>query len=222
MTQETSNTAVKKQELPKIQEWPGAFEIYKYSKHIVTLNLNTILVILLISLGINILGSILGGSDMNSMQYIISSLIVSILSVVISIALIVVYIAGLKNKKVSLSEAMQGISTYIVNYIVTSILVAVASFVSFILFVIPAFFVIPRLVLAPYLVIDKKMDALDAVQASWNMSKGHVAKIYGITGATVAMALLSLTIIGIPFSIYFLIMYSAAFAVLYGYISTKK
>jgi hypothetical protein len=222
MTQETSNTAVKKQELPKIQEWPGAFGIYKYSKHIVMLNLNTILVILLISLGINILGSILGGSDMNSMQSVISSLIVSLLSVVISIPLLVVLIAGLKNKKASLSEAMQGISTYIVNYIVTSILIGIASLVSFLLFVIPAFFVIPRLLFAPYLVIDKKMDALDAVKASWNMSKGHVAKIYGIIGATIAMALLFITIIGIPFSIYFSIMYSAAYAVLYGYITTKK
>jgi hypothetical protein len=222
MTQKTSNTTVKKQELPKIQEWPGAFGIYKYSKHTVAQNLNTILVILLISLGINIFGSVLGGNDMNSLQYIISSLIVSLLSVVISIALIVVYIAGLKNEKVSISEALQGISTYIVNYIVASILIGIASLVSFILFVIPAFFVIPRLVFAPYLVIDKKMDALDAVKASWDMSKGHVAKIYGITGATIAMALLSLTIIGIPFSIYFLIMYSAALAVLYGYISNKK
>jgi len=222
MTQKTSNTTVEKQELPKIQEWPGAFEIYKYSKHIVTQNLNTILVILLISLGINIFVYVLGGNDMNSLRYNISSLIVSLLSVVIYIPLTLVYIAGLKNEKVSISEAFQGISTYIVNYIVASILVGIASFVSFILFVIPAFFVIPRLVFAPYLVIDKKMDALDAVKASWDMSKGHVAKFYGITGATIAMALLSLTIIGIPFSIYFLIMYSAAPVVLYSYISNKK
>ena len=93
---------------------------------------------------------------------------------------------------------------------------------SILLFLIPAFFVIPRLLFAPYLVIDKNMGGVDAVQASWNMSKGHIGKVYGIIGLTLAITLLSITIIGIPFAIYFTVMYSAAFAVLYNFVINKK
>ena len=133
-----------------------------------------------------------------------------------------VYLAGVNNKKISVSESLKSISKYIVNYFIATFIVGLAAVASILLFLIPAFFVIPRLLFAPYLVIDKNMGGVDAVQASWNMSKGHIGKVYGIIGLTLAITLLSITIIGIPFAIYFTVMYSAAFAVLYNFVINKK
>jgi len=219
--QPTNNTAPAVAQLPKITNWPGAWGIYKYSKAAIKLNIKTYVVLLLISGLINTFTNMLGGSKPSAMLFIASTLSI-LLGVVISIAVIVVYLAGINNKKVSVSEALNGISKYIVNYVIAAIIVGVAALASFLLFIIPAFFVIPRLIFAPYLVIDKDMGGVDAVQASWNMSKGHVGKVYGIFGATLAMSLLAFTIIGIPFAIYFIVMYAASTAVLYNYVANKK
>ena len=219
--QPTNNTAPAVAQLPKITNWPGAWGIYKYSKAAIKLNIKTYVVLLLISGLINTFTNMLGGSKPSAMLFIASTLSI-LLGVVISIAVIVVYLAGINNKKVSVSEALNGISKYIVNYVIAAIIVGVAALASFLLFIIPAFFVIPRLIFAPYLVIDKDMGGVDAVQASWSMSKGHVGKVYGIFGATLAMSLLAFTIIGIPFAIYFIVMYAASTAVLYNYVANKK
>lgn len=219
--QAKTNTAPAVAQLPKITNWPGAWGIYKYSKAAIMRNINTYVVLLLISALINTFTNMLGGSKPSAMLFIASTLSI-LLSVVISIAVIVVYLAGINNKKVSVSEALNGISKYIVNYVIAAIIVGAAAIASLLLFIVPAFFVIPRLVFAPYLVIDKDMSGVDAVQASWNMSKGHIGKVYGIFGATLAMSLLAFTIIGIPFAIYFIVMYAASTAVLYNYVANKK
>lgn len=83
------------------------------------------------------------------------------------------------------------------------------------LFIIPVFFIAPRLVLAQYFIVDKNMGPVESIRASWNATKGNVGKVYGIFGATLVMSLLMLTIIGIPFALYFLLMYSAAYPLLY-------
>jgi hypothetical protein len=66
------------------------------------------------------------------------------------------------------------------------------------------------------------MNILDAYKASWDQTKGHSGMIWNIYGAGFAMALLMITIIGIPFAIYFLIMYSAALAVAYNFINGSQ
>jgi hypothetical protein len=62
---------------------------------------------------------------------------------------------------------------------------------------------------------------MDAYKASWAETKGYAINIWGIIAVNILFALLIVTIIGIPFSIYFLIMYSAAFAVFYLYLTDK-
>ena len=219
--QPPNNTSPAVAQLPKITDWPGAWDIYKYSKAAIMCNINTFVVLYLASIILNIPG-FLRASNPNAVPYLLASLLSNLLLIVISIATTVVYLAGVNNKKISVSESLKSISKYIVNYFIATFIVGLAAMASILLFLIPAFFVIPRLLFAPYLVIDKNMGGVDAVQASWNMSKGHIGKVYGIIGLTLAITLLSITIIGIPFAIYFTVMYSAAFAVLYNFVINKK
>ena len=220
--QPPNNTVPAAAQLPKITDWPGAWEIYKYSKAAIMRNINTFVVLYIALIILSSFSNFLRASNPNAVPYLIASLFINLSMIVISIATIVVYLAGVNNKKISVSESLKSISKYIVNYFIATFIVGLAAVASILLFIIPAFFVIPRLLFAPYLVIDKNMGGVDAVQASWNMSKGHVGKVYGIIYLTLAMILLSITIIGIPFSIYFVAMYSAAFAVLYNYVVNKK
>jgi hypothetical protein len=136
----------------------------------------------------------------------------------IAVALIVVYLASARHKKISLDAALRIEPSLAVNYFLLWLLTTLLAILSFVLFIIPSFFVVPRLVLAPYYLIDKKLGPLDALKASWRESKGNVGKIWGIFGATLVFAILILVLVGI----YFLIMYSAVYAILYLHILGHK
>ena len=66
------------------------------------------------------------------------------------------------------------------------------------------------------------MDVMDALKASWNTTEGNVGKVYGIVGVYIVFSLLFITIIGIPFALYFFVMYAASTTVYYEYTSRLK
>jgi len=204
--------------------WPGAFGIYKTSKEAVMVNLKTIILLYVIYFGFTIFLSILFEilKLPEGFEVFLSQVGSTLLGVLATGASTALWLAGFKKQKMTVSESINVGVEYFLPILLVSILVGLATVGSLLLFIIPAFFIVPRLVLVSYLVIDKDMSPIDAFKASWDMSKGHVGKVYGILGANIAMALLMITIIGIPFAIYFLFMYSAATAVLYTYISSSK
>lgn len=198
--------------------WPGAFGIYKDSAAAVKLNIGPILLII----GLNILlslalGSITGkrDSNMNPLQ-----LVSDLVSVWFAAAMTITILASVRGKKVLLGESLKKAWDVYFNYLILSVLTILALGVSLLLLVVPFFFVLPRLVLAPYYLVDKNLGPIEALKASWNNSQGHSAKAWGIIGASILMALLIIVLVGI----YFLVMYSAAFAVLYLFVnkSAKK
>ncbi|HEX4774143.1 MAG TPA: hypothetical protein VH234_01340 [Candidatus Saccharimonadales bacterium] len=193
--------------LPLPTEWPGAFKIYKVSKQAVRLNLEAIIVY-------GLLGLVLGyGLELalktygQLLAYIIGSLSTAILTSL--------YIAGVRQQRLDLGAAFSKGLKFWLKIFLLNLLVTLTVGVSLLLLIVPFFFVWPRMVLVNYFLVDKDMGVIEAYKASWQATKGNVSKIYGIVGANAAMALLVFTIIGIPFAIYFLVMYSAANAVLY-------
>lgn len=194
--------------------WPGAFGAYKYSKQAMMVNIGVIIAVYLIGIIVVFLLQTILKAPGSILGYIIDALIGATITVLI--------IAGLRQQKVELGDAFsKGVKLWL-NFFLLEILIGVTAVVSFILLVIPFFFVVPRLALAPYFLVDKGMGVVDAYKASWDATKGNVGKVYGIFFASVLMALLSITIIGIPFSIYFLVMYAAAYAVLYEMVDKKQ
>jgi hypothetical protein len=148
--------------------------------------------------------------------------IVSIfLGVFIDICLIKLYLAGLNGKIMAFNQVVEQCIKFYVNALELYALI-ILTCLSFLLLIIPGLIIVPRVALAPYFLIDKKLSAIDAYKASWHATKGHVGKIYGIVGVMILMVLPVITVIGIIATIYLLIMYSAAFAILYQFISKKK
>lgn len=207
------------QSVSSLTAWPGAFGIYKLSKQSVMLNIGTILILFIGNAIFQTIGNIKFENQGIELLVFIFTIFIS---VVYSATMTIVWLAGIKNEKISLSQTFNKSKDYLVRVLVSSLLLGLATIASLLLFIIPFFFVFPRLLFTTFLIIDKNMGAVDAFSASWSMSKGHVGKIYGIIGATFAMLLLSITIIGIPFSLYFIVMYSAAFTLLYAYTNNTQ
>ncbi|MGH7193341.1 MAG: hypothetical protein ACREJM_07365 [Candidatus Saccharimonadales bacterium] len=131
-------------------------------------------------------------------------------------------IASVRGQSVSIEEAFSKGVSYWLKMIGVAVLLWLSVAGSLLLLIVPFFFVFPRLILAYYFLVDKNMGVMDAYKASWNATKGNVGKVWGIVGVNILIVLLMVTIIGIPFSIYFLIMYSAAIALLYETLSKNQ
>ncbi len=195
--------------------WPGAFGLFKHSKKAVKRNLGTLVVIWIISLVISIvLDMILKKNLGGVVSYVADSLFAA--------AFALTYLAGIRGQAVSTGQALNKAVPFWLKMIGLNILVVLSVIGSILLLVIPFFFVLPRLVLANYFLVDQDMGVMDAYKASWAATKGHAGNVWGIIGVTILMALAAVTIIGIPFAIYWLIMYSASFAILYEFLHKSQ
>lgn len=207
-------------ELPPVPNpWPGAFGAYKYSKAAVKFNLQPILILFILSIFVS--ASFASGSGLQTSRHNYTGAgIGDLIGLVFSMVSYVLYFAGVRRQKLSLGQAFRKCSVIMyLKLLATLILTGILVGISLLLLIVPFFFVMPRLLLAPYNVVDKGAGPIEAIKQSWHMTRGHAGKVWGIIGASIAMALLALTIIGIPFAIYFLFMYGAVYVVLYEYIT---
>ncbi len=194
--------------------WPGAFGLYKYSKPVVEANIWTLVFVGLLSLvASGVAGALFKQNIGDLVSFIVGSLVAA--------ANALIFLTSIRGHKIKTGDAIKKSVPFWLNMILLNLLVLAATISSILLFVIPFFFVFPRLVLANYYLVDKRMAPLEAFKASWNATKGQSSKVWGIIGANLAYCLLFVTIIGAPFAIYFLIMYSGAMALLYSYLQKQ-
>ncbi len=194
------------------QSWPGAFGVYKHSKTVVSTNLWVIVLLFVFSFALSSASSI---ADEKSTAYMSISLITSLASLWFQASMVMAFLSGIRAKRVSINDALQTGGTFFVKFLLQSLLMGLIAIVSFLLLIVPAFIILPRLALAQYYLLDKNMGVVDSLKASWEATRGHVGKVWGIFGVNILIGLLFITFIGIPFAAYFGLMYSAAIAILY-------
>lgn len=102
-----------------------------------------------------------------------------IIDLIVGAGLIYIALKFLDNKKPTYKDLFYGNSIEsIVNYFLTSFLVGLIVIGGLILLIIPGIYFAFRLKFASYLVIDKKLDPVNAVKASWRMTKGNVWNLF--------------------------------------------
>ncbi|MEO8785385.1 MAG: hypothetical protein ABI221_03790 [Candidatus Saccharimonadales bacterium] len=197
--------------------WPGAFGLFKYSKQSIMTNLGTFLGSYAIFIAISIvLGILLGILKLNSLSRFASDL----LSPLYALVATYIYLASSRGQKLTISQAFGKINLMLyLKMLGLMFLEGIIIIIGVLLLVVPFFFVLPRIILAPYYLIDKNLGIMESLSASWNDTKGHSGKIWGIIGAIIVMILPILTIVGIIATIYLLVMYSVAFALAYRFIA---
>jgi len=212
----------------KLTQWPGAFGAYKYSR---TAMVKVIWPYIGILVAYAVIAAIVQGIFGSTTTRINTHGIQETIRTVTPIgrlltALVGIYFGVLTTRltllavkgKTYTNDLLQSSWSYYLRYLGLSILTGLACVGLFALFVVPFFVFAPRLVLAPYFLVDQDLGVVEAFKASWNQSKGHVSKIYGIIGANIAMAITIIVLVGF----YFLLMYAAINAVLYFFITQGK
>ena len=131
-----------------------------------------------------------------------------------------IYLRAIRDEPLDLKEMFIGFKNY-VNIILAHLLATAIIVLGFIFLIIPGIIFACRLVFVPYLVMERNLDAVKAVEKSWQMTAGHGWKIFGmgILSFFIIILGLILLIIGvIPAAMWV----GSAFASLYHSIDHKE
>jgi len=130
------------------------------------------------------------------------------------------YLKAARGEKPEVKDLAKVLENYW-NIILANLLCGIIVFVGFVLFIIPGIYFLCKLAFVRYLVVDEKMDALKAIQESWNMTNGHALTIFlmGILAIPIFIAGILLFGIGVIFSTMWV---EAAFASLYHAASSSR
>jgi len=82
-----------------------------------------------------------------------------------------------RGEKPEVADMFEGFKNYL-NVVAASLLTAVIIAVGFILLIVPGIIFACKLAFVPYLVLDKKLNATEAIRESWNMTNGRAGTIF--------------------------------------------
>ncbi len=127
------------------------------------------------------------------------------------------FLKGVRNEKLEIRDMFSGFENYL-NVVLANILASFLIGIGFFFLIVPGIIVACRLAFVRYLVIDRQLDPIDAIKASWRMTKGHGWKIFlmGLLAIPIAIAGLICLGIGIIFSVMWI---RCAFATIYYSVS---
>lgn len=109
-----------------------------------------------------------------------------------------IFLKGVRGDQVQIQSVFDGFKNY-VNIILASLLVFGLVIIGLIVFIVPGIYVACRLAFVSYLVMDEGLDPVEAVEASWRLTKGHAFKIFllGVTCIFMFFGGLVLLLVGV-------------------------
>lgn len=143
----------------------------------------------------------------------IASIFAVLISIPMSYGASYVYLKAIRGEDFEVADVFDGFKQY-KDVIISGILSGLIVGLGFLLLFIPGIIASIRLSFVPYLVMDKKMDGVEAIKESWEMTKGFGGEIfvYGVLAVLIILGGLLLLGVGIiPASMWI----SAAMATLY-------
>jgi uncharacterized membrane protein len=124
------------------------------------------------------------------------------------------YLRFMRDERPNVADLFAGFRHGYLNIVLANLLVYAICGIGFVLFVVPGIIFACRLSFVPYLVMDKGLDPVAAIEKSWFMTRGHGWRIFAMYLLTIVLVLLGLFVIGVG-AIFALMWSSSAFASLY-------
>ena len=131
------------------------------------------------------------------------------------------YLRGMRNEKINIREMFDGFRNNYLNIVLANLLTFAIIGLGFVFLIVPGIILACRLAFVPYLVMDKNMGPVEAVEKSWEMTRGYGWKIFGMGMLAIPVFILGLLclVVGVIFA---LIWISAAFAAMYHAIDLEE
>lgn len=123
------------------------------------------------------------------------------------------YLKSIRKAEFEVKEIFDVFNTYL-NVVLASLLSIAIIGIGFAFFLIPGIIFACRLALVPFLVMDKKLDAVKAVEESWRLTKGYGWRIFWLYIVALVLFIGGLLVLGFGVIIAY-IWVSLAFAAFY-------
>jgi len=130
------------------------------------------------------------------------------------------YLKAARGDKLEIKDMFEAFKNYW-NAVLASLLVFVIVIIGLILLIVPGIIFACKLAFAPYLVVDRKMEVMEAIRESWRMTGGHAWKVFliGLLAVPIGIAGLICFGVGIIVAIMWI---TLAFASLYHAVSMSR
>ena len=105
--------------------------------------------------------------------------------------------------------------------VLANLLVGIIILIGIVLLIVPGIIFACKLAFVPYLVVDRKMETIEAIKKSWEMTRGHAGTVFLMGLLAIPIALLGLICLGIGI-IPAVMWIQAAFASLYHAVTLEE
>ncbi len=132
-----------------------------------------------------------------------------------------VFLKAVRREKIEIKDMFAVFERNYWNAVIAGLVTTIIIVIGFFMLIVPGIIFACRLAFVPYLVIDQKMEAMEALKASWAMTKGHGWTIFAMAllAFLIVIAGLLVLIFGVLISAMWI---SAAFAILYHSVYKKQ
>jgi len=132
-----------------------------------------------------------------------------------------VFLKAVRKEKIEIKDMLSVFERNYWNAVLACLVTMVIIIIGIIMLIVPGIIFACRLAFVPYLVIDRKMETMEALKTSWEMTRGHGWKIFfiGLLGFFIIIAGLIVLFFGVFISIMWI---KTAMAVLYYEVSNKQ
>lgn len=87
---------------------------------------------------------------------------------------------GIRDEELEIGELFIGFKKNYLNIVLANLVTLAVIIIGFIFFIVPGIIVACRLAFVSFLVMDKNMEPMAAIEKSWAMTKGHGWRIFGM------------------------------------------
>jgi len=132
-----------------------------------------------------------------------------------------VYLKAVRKEKINIKDMFSAFERNYWNVVIANLLTSIIIGFGIIMLVVPGIIFACRLAFVPYLVIDQKMDVMDALKISWDMTKGYGWPIFftGLLAIPLVLAGLIVLFFGVIISGMWI---ATAFAVIYHSVCLER
>jgi len=122
-----------------------------------------------------------------------------------------------RGEKLVIADMFGAFRNYL-NAVLASLLTGIIIAFGLILLIVPGIIFACKLAFTPYLVVDRKMEVLEAIKTSWKMTDGHALQVFGIALLAIPIGIAGLLLFGVGV-ILSIMWINLAFASLYHSVS---
>jgi hypothetical protein len=90
------------------------------------------------------------------------------------------FLKAMRDEEADLRTLFEGFKTKYINIVLANLIVSALVMIGMVMLIIPGIIIACRLSFVSFLVMDKDMDAMKAVEKSWEMTRGHGWEIFGM------------------------------------------